>query len=308
MEIKENFTEYLNCGLCPKKCAVDRNVKQGFCREGAGLSIDSALIHHGEEPCISFKGGSGTVFFTGCSLRCPFCQNMQISQHALNKKYYTTAAFIGIMEGLIEKGAENINLVTPDHFLPHIIEGVKHLKKSGFRIPFVYNSSGFHTVESLKIACEHIDIFLVDYKFADIEAAEYCFGSTAYPAVALEALDFLFKTKGNLKLNAEGKAENGVMIRHLVMPGFVENSLKVIDNLFFEFGADIYLSLMCQYTPQFLKDGYDRINRRLAREEYKIVTERVRDLGFGNGYIQDFIEGEDKYIPDFDAKKMFDEW
>ena len=308
MDIRETFDEYKNCALCPRNCNVDRTVKPGFCRESGRLSIDSALIHHGEEPCISFNGGSGTIFFTGCSLRCPFCQNMQISHNPENKKYYSTAEFIDIMEGLIKKGAENINFVTPDHFLPHLIEGIKHLNSRGYRVPYVYNSSGFQSVDSLRIACEYIDIYLIDYKFADREAAAYCINNNQYPDVARDAIDFLFGKKGNLKLNPDGKAVSGVIVRHLVMPGFAENSIDVINNLFFDYGRDIFLSLMCQYTPRYLKNGFDKINRRLTKEEYERVADHVISLGFTNGYIQEFIEGEDRYIPDFEKKSMYDEW
>ncbi len=308
MEIRESFDEYRNCTLCPRSCGVDRSVKQGFCREGDRLSIDSALIHRGEEPCISFRGGSGTIFFTGCSLRCPFCQNMQISQEPLERRFYSTAQFVEIMEGLIKKGAENINFVTPDHFLPHIIEGIKHLEARGYRVPYVYNCSGFQSIENLKIACEYIDIYLIDYKFADRDAAKYCINNDGYPDAAHEAIDFLFVKKGNLELDDEGKAVSGVLVRHMVMPGFVDNSISVINNLFFDYGSDVFLSLMCQYTPQYLKPGYDFINRRLSKEEYESVADHVISMGLTNGYIQEFIEGEDMYIPDFEKKNMYDEW
>ena len=140
--IKEDFIEFKDCNLCPRSCHIDRNNDLGFCKESNRLSIASFLKHFGEEPPISFKNGSGTIFFTGCSLRCPFCQNIQISQNVKQKNYYTTDEFIKIMVKLIENGAENINFVTPDHFLPHIIEGIVYLKKNNYNVPFIYNCSG----------------------------------------------------------------------------------------------------------------------------------------------------------------------
>lgn len=310
MRIKEEFEEYISCILCGRECGVNRNIKNGYCGEGSKLSIDSALIHFGEEPPISGEKGSGAIFFTGCSLRCVFCQNMQISQRKNpgEKKYYSTEELIDIICNLINKGAENINFVTPDHFLPHIIEAVKYLKNKKIEIPFIYNCSGYQSLKNLEIASKWMDIFLIDYKFSDSEASFYCTKTKDYPEVALEALKFLYNTNGNLMLNKNGKAISGVIVRHLVIPGFIENSLKVLYNLYDNFGKEIYISLMAQYTPQYLKNGFDRINRRLTTKEFKKVEEYLFELGFTNGYIQEFIDNKDKYIPDFDTKKIYDEW
>lgn len=310
MQIKEEFEEYKSCMLCPKECRVNRDIKNGFCRESSKLSIDSALIHFGEEPPISCNKGSGTIFFTGCSLRCVFCQNMQISQNKepVEKKYYSTKELIGVINNLIKKGAENINFVTPDHFIPHIIEAIKYFKNINIDIPFIYNCSGYQSLKNLEIASKWIDVFLIDYKFSSSEVSFYCTNTKDYPEVALESLKFLYNVKGNLMLTKNGKAISGVIVRHLVMPGFIENSLKVLDNLCNNFGKDIYMSLMAQYTPLYLTEGFDRINRRLTLEEFRKVEEYLFDLGFTNGYIQEFIDNEDKYIPDFDNKNLYEEW
>ncbi len=310
MLIKEEFEEYKSCKLCPRECRVNRNTQNGFCGESSKLSIDSALIHFGEEPPISGDKGSGTIFFTGCSLKCVFCQNMQISQNKNpdEKKYYSTKELIDIIKNLIKKDAENINFVTPDHFLPHIIEVVKYFKNQNVDIPFIYNCSGYHSLENLEIASRWIDVFLIDYKFANTEVSFYCTKRKDYPEVALEALKFLYNEKGNLILNKNGKATSGVIVRHLVLPGFIENSILVLNNLYNNFGKDIYLSLMAQYTPIYLKNDFDRINRRLTLNEFKKIEEHLFYLGFRNGYIQDFIDNEDKYVPDFDNKKIYDEW
>jgi putative pyruvate formate lyase activating enzyme len=305
MHINEDFIEYKDCTLCPRNCHVDRNINSGFCRESSKLSIDSALLHKGEEPPISNKNGSGTIFFNGCSLRCPFCQNIQISQQKINNNVYTTKEFILLMEELINKGAENINFVTPDHFLPHIIEGIKHIRNKGYQIPMVYNCSGYQSIKNLEIAKDYIDIFLFDYKFADIKTAEYCIKNKEYPEVCKKALDFVFAKKGNLKLDINGKALSGVIVRHLVMPDFIENSIDVINNLFFSYGPQIFLSLMSQYSNKYLLPGFDRINRRLKKDEYQKVTSLVDELGFQNGYIQEFINYDDEYLPDFKKDQIF---
>jgi len=263
------------------------------------------MTHFGEEPPVAFKKGSGTIFFTGCSLRCSFCQNMQISQNPVKKKYYSTEDFFSIVRDLVEKGAENINFVTPDHFLPHVIEAVKYMKKNNLNIPTVYNCSGYQSLESLKKVVDYIDVFLIDYKFSDKDAAKYCINTPDYPEICKKALEYLYKIKGNLKLDENGKASSGVLIRHLVMPDFIQNSLDVINDIFFDFGVESYISVMSQYSQAFLKNGLERINRRLTFEEYKRVTDLVEGLGFKNGYIQEYIDCDDEYLPDFNQKNTF---
>jgi len=299
------FNLYKNCTLCPRNCGVDRTEKKGFCGETSDLSINAYLLHMGEEPPISHKKGSGTIFFTGCSLKCPFCQNKQISRSAGSKKYYDIEQFINIINELINNGAENINFVTPDHFMPHIIEAVKYFKEKKISIPFIYNSSGYHTIEHLKSVIDYTDIFLVDYKFADREASLYCINNEDYPETAYNAIKFLLEKKGNLVINEKGRAEKGVLIRHLIMPSFIENSIKIINNIYFDFGNKVYLSLMSQYSPFYLNEKQTKINRRVNKEEYDTVVNLVNELGFKNGYIQDFINYDDEYLPDFDRGDIF---
>ncbi len=216
--------------------------------------------------------------------------------------------FTGLMTGLVEKGVHNINFVTPDHFMPHIIEAVKIMKKRGHNIPFVYNCSGYQSISHLETVMDYIDIFLFDYKFADIETSGYCVKLEDYPKIALEGLEFIYKKKGSLKLDEKGLATSGIIVRHLVLPGFVKNSMDVINNLYFNFGSEIYTSLMSQYSPAYLENGFEKLARRVTREEYDAAAELLLGLGFKNGFIQDYIEGEDKYLPDFNGKKMLDNW
>lgn len=299
------FDLYKNCTLCPRNCNVDRNIKLGFCDESSDLSIASFLLHSGEEPCISHNNGSGTIFFTGCSLRCPFCQNKQISQSNNNAHKYSLSDFISIIDDLLNKNAENINFVTPDHFLPHIIECIKILKKNNINTSFIYNSSGFQSIKNLEISLDYLDIYLFDYKFAEKEASVYCLNNSLYPEVSLKALEYLLKNKGNLVIDDKGKAQKGVIVRHLVMPGFIENSIKVINDLYFNFGKDVYISIMSQYSPIYLQNGFEKINRRLLKTEYDEVSNLVKNLGFNNGFIQEYIDYNDEYIPDFNTKNVF---
>ena len=314
---RNNFLSIYNqCDLCPRDCKVDRNIHQGFCSETSKLSVATVLLHHGEEPPITFENGSGTVFFSGCSLRCPYCQNMQISQPMQNEwmelNKFTLAEFVKLLENLVQKGAENINFVTPDHFLPHILEAVKALKQNGCQIPFVYNCSGYINRKYLALLCEHIDIFLIDYKYSDKNLAGLLSQTPDYPEITLQALQYIYKQKGNLHLDKKGKAVKGMLIRHLVLPGFISNSLIVLKSLYENFGREIFFSLMAQYTQKFLKSNLPvelkTLNRRLTNAEYEKVLNYVYEKDFINGYVQEIPDQKDHYVPDFSEKQLFDKW
>ena len=297
---------YSNCKLCPRECGINRYNSNGFCGENSNLSINSYMLHNGEEPPISYKNGSGTIFFTGCSLKCPFCQNMQISRKNSFKKFYSLNEFVSMIEELIIMGADNINFVTPDHFLPHIIEAVKIIKKNNIKIPFIYNCSGYQSLDNLKEAIQYIDIFLFDYKYASNDVSSL-FDVKDYFDVCNKALSFLMKEKGNLLVD-NGKAISGTFIRHLIIPNLTDNSISVINNLYFDYGIDVFFSVMSQYSPKYLIDSSNNLsffNRHITRDEYNKVISLIHNLNFKNCYIQDFIEKDDQFLPNFDNKDVF---
>lgn len=309
------WEEYRRCQLCPRHCGTDRTKQTGVCGEDARLSIETALLHRGEEPCISSERGSGTIFFTGCSLHCIFCQNREISQRLPNreKRYYSLEGLVEMMEKLLKLGAANINFVTPDHYLPHILAAAKEIRRRGYCQPFVYNCSGYQSLSSLERAVQWMDIFLIDYKFSLQEAAQQCVSLTEkanYPEIASKAIEYLYRSKGNLQLDEAGTAKQGVLIRHLVLPGeeFLANSRDVLNELFFRFGTEPYLSLMSQYTPAFLSREHPDLNRFLSPAEYQQIVSFAEQLGFTHLYTQEIPSGKDKYIPDFSHKEMYGSW
>lgn len=313
------FTLYKECRLCPRACGTDRFTVRGACGESARLSIETAVLHSGEEPCISGSNGSGTIFFTGCGLRCIFCQNMEISQKKISgTKYYTEDDLVNIMQRLADLGAVNINFVTPDHYLPHIVYAVNTFRANGYTIPIVYNCSGWETIEHLKLAAQVADIFLIDCKFSLPQVAAFCLRTKneTYTQTVWNALAFLYEHVGNLQLDENGIAKRGVLVRHLVLPGMIENSIDIVNELFFRFGSEIYLSLMAQYTPSFLdlpeNCGDEKWRKSLARclteDEYRTVVDLALELGFENVYLQELPNQNDTYIPNFASHNMFEKW
>jgi len=301
---------YRECRLCPRLCGVDRLAgKRGFCGETAELRIASIDAHFGEEPPISGRNGSGTVFFSGCTLRCVFCQNYQISCFHMGS-VTTCAEVTEKLLGLCQtKGLHNINFVTPDHFIPHTIEIATQLRERG-NIPILYNTSGYLTVPILQLLEPVADIYLPDYKYSVGSLAHELSRCRDYPLVALEAIVEMVRQKGFLDSFLQGKpvAGRGVLVRHLVMPGQVANSIDALSMLYSEFGADLPLSLMSQYWPARMVK-YAALNRRLTREEFYRVYDHALQLGFKNLFVQhladESLEAEAPFLPDFRKERPF---
>lgn len=278
------------CELCPRRCGVNRHAgKSGFCRApGTTLMVSGFSPHFGEERCLVGYGGSGTIFFTHCNLRCVFCQNWEISH--LGRGYKVTIDKLAeMMLSLQKMGCHNINLVTPTHYSPHIVKAIEIASKKGLRLPIVYNTSGWERIEILKILEGIVDIYLPDFKYWDSEkAAKYSSGASSYPEVTKQAILEMHKQVGVAKPESDGILKKGLIIRHLVMPNNVAGSEKVLEWIAQNLPKDTYVNIMSQYTPLFKALDYPEIARRITREEYEKVVSKAKKLGLTNLDIQGF--------------------
>lgn len=290
--------------------------EKGFCREGDQLRVSYVGPHFGEEPPISGKNGSGTIFFSGCSLQCSFCQNYQISRDRVGQCTTVARLYEKVRKLCLEKRVHNVNMVTPDHFFPHIVELVSRMRKENLNIPVLYNLSGYQSIEMLKMADPYVDIYLPDFKYSDSHLAQRLSKVKDYPEKALDAIVEMVRQKGFLRF-AEGEddlADRGVLVRHLILPGNVENSLNAITSLFLEFGKDLPLSIMSQYHPAHAHEDLN-FNRKISEEEFDVVYAHTRELGFSHLYVQfpntdqyrEIEEGHSPFLPDFRKKKPFGE-
>lgn len=293
------MTEYTCCTLCPRECKVDRRIKTGFCGMNDQPFLARAALHYWEEPCLSGNNGSGTIFFSGCNMRCIYCQNHEISAKATGK-IADTKRLCEIYFELKEKGANNINFVTPTHFMPHIRESIKEAKKLGFDLPFIYNSSGYDKPEVLKTLDGLIDIYLPDYKYArSCDAMEYSFSSD-YPEKALTAIDEMIR-QNPIPLFENGLMKKGVIIRHLLLPGKLIESKIAIKRIYQRYGNNAYISLMSQYTPMSSMSHHPLLSRRVSGYEYKSLIGFAMELGIKNAYIQELESVGESFIPVFDG-------
>ena len=288
-----------SCNLCPRNCKVYRNQEAGVCGEYDTIRIARASLHMWEEPPISGEGGSGTVFFTGCPLHCVFCQNHNIAD-GTNGVPVTTDELARIFLKLQEMGAHNVNLVTATHFVPGVIDALKKAKDSGLVIPIVYNSSGYENVETIKLLSGLIDIYLPDFKYVSHEISLRYSNAPDYFEVAKAALCEMFDQVGTPVFDSTGLLKKGVVVRHLILPGCVDDSKDVIDYLFGTYQDDMYISIMNQYTPlpaQLAR--YPKLNRTLTDDEYDEVVDFAIGLGITNAFIQEGAAAAESFIPDF---------
>lgn len=296
-----NFDVYKNCSLCPRDCQVNRTQgKLGVCGETAALRISHIGPHFGEEPSFTGARGSGTIFFSGCSSHCFFCQNYQISTSHEGREY-TPETFLAAVKKLIEQDVHNLNFVTPDHFWPHIKDLCQKLNKEKIDIPKIFNSSGYQKPAMIAEYAEFMDIFLPDFKFSIPELARKCMGDTKYPEIAMKAIRNMVKSKGFLEPwdpTGEVSAKRGVLIRHLVLPGHVENSLKVLRLLHQEFGTGIPLSVMSQFQPVPECHKRHDLDCVLTAKEYEQVLELIVKLGLERVYTQELVE-KTAFLPNF---------
>lgn len=285
------------CTLCPHKCKVDRNINIGRCKAGDKIEIGGTSLHKFEEPCISGKNGSGTVFFSKCNLNCVFCQNYEISNLG-NGKQIEVEELSNIFLKQQEKNAENINLVSPTIYADKIVEAIKIAKEKGLKIPIIYNTNGYENIETLKKLDGYIDVYLPDLKYYYEELAIKYSKVQNYFKIATEAIKEMYKQVGSPKFDENGMIKKGLIIRHLVLPNNLENSKKVLKWIKENIDEKVYVSIMTQYFPTYKAQEYQEINRKINREEYVEIENYIYDLGIENGYMQDFSEeNEEQYVP-----------
>lgn len=288
------------CNLCPRKCGADRTGgKIGFCGATDKVKIARSALHFWEEPCISGDKGSGTVFFSHCTLKCVYCQNYKISTENQGK-YVTESELAELFLDLENQGALNINLVTPTHFVPQIIEALEIAKKKGLTLPILYNTSGYENPETLELLRGYVDIFLPDFKYFDSEHAQKYSGAKDYPEVCKKAISKMFELVGKCEFDENGIIKKGVIVRHLMLPRLEEDSKKILEYLYNTYGDDIYISIMSQYTPlDTLPKEFPELSAPIDMAVYDKVLDFAVDLGIENAFVQEGESASESFIPEF---------
>lgn len=283
------------CEICPRRCKVDRDIKNGYCGSNNRLAIAKVMLHHWEEPIISGVNGSGAIFFSGCSLKCIYCQNYKISSEGIGKEIGIND-LIEVFKKLENLGAHNINLVSPTHYARQIVEALKIYKP---KIPIIWNTSGYENVETIEFLKDYIDIYLTDFKYFNNELAKEFSYANNYVECCKKAI---LKMREN---QPEDIIENGIMkkgliIRHLVLPNCIEDSKNIFNYIIKELGNSTYISLMSQYVPCYKALNNKKLNRKLKPVEYKIVLNYIKKLNFKNGFLQDLSSSNECYTPNFE--------
>ena len=276
-----------SCDLCPNDCGVDRPAGQvGSCGAGAKAKVASYNLHNGEEPPISGTRGSGTIFFSHCTLRCAYCQNWPIS-HKGNGKEVDAKGLAGMMLELQQRGEHNINLVTPTHYMPQVLEALPIAIEGGFHLPIVYNTSGYEVVPMLKLLDGIVDIYLPDMRYAcDLEAKKYS-KAKMYSVYNRAAVKEMFRQVGNLRVGEDGIAERGLIIRHLVLPGGISGTEEIMKFIAEELSTGVHISLMDQYFPTYMAPKYHEIDRKITAEEYQAAMDSMEKYGLYEGWVQE---------------------
>ena len=285
------------CEICPHKCKINRaNGNMGRCKAKDTIKVALASIHNFEEPCISGKKGSGTIFFSNCNMNCIYCQNYEISQQGKGKEI-SIEELAKIFIKQQEKDVENINLVTPTSYVPQIIEAIKIAKNNGLKIPIVYNTNGYENIETIKMLKGYIDIYLPDLKYSQNSLAKKYSKVDNYFEIATTAIKEMYNQVGSPIFNEEGVMQKGVIIRHLVLPNNIQNSKEVLKWINDNMPKDIFVSVMAQYFPTYKAMESKELNRKLNEKEYNEIEQYLYSLDTENGYIQDLGEDEEVYVP-----------
>lgn len=298
----KNMNKYENCLLCPRKCGINRSTGQtGVCGVSSEIKVARAALHYWEEPCISGKRGSGAVFFSGCSLHCVFCQNREISDGKAGK-VISKERLSDIFIELADKGANNINLVTPGQYIPDIVWAVNDAKSRGMKLPIIYNTSGYENVTELKLLEGIVDVYLPDFKYMDSTLSARYSRAKDYPSVAKQALSEMVRQQPDVVIDdATGLIQKGVIVRQLLLPGHVNDAKAVLKYLYDTYHDHVYISMMSQFTPIALKD-YPEINRTVTKREYERLVNYALEIGITNAFIQEGDVAKDSFIPAFDCE------
>ncbi len=285
------------CNLCPRKCNINRNKNVGFCGVSNTVKIARAGLHFWEEPIISGESGSGTIFFSGCNLKCVYCQNYEISKQAFGKEI-SVERLAEIFKELENKGANNINLVTPSHYVTQIIEALKIYKP---KVPIVYNTSGYDSVEEIKMLEGWVDVYLTDLKYYSKELSKKYSSAENYFEVATKAILEMVKQQPK-NIYENGLLKKGVIIRHLVLPNNYKDSFEVLNWIKNNLGENALVSIMGQYTPCYNAKNFEEINRKLKPIEYKLVLNYFQKIELKNGFMQSLDSADESYIPPFNLE------
>lgn len=298
----KNMNKYENCLLCPRKCGINRRTGQtGVCGVSSEIKVARVALHYWEEPCISGKRGSGAVFFSGCSLHCVFCQNREISDGKAGK-VISKERLSDIFIELADKGANNINLVTPGQYIPDIVWAVNDAKSRGMKLPIIYNTSGYENVTELKLLEGIVDVYLPDFKYMDSTLSARYSRAKDYPSVAKQALSEMVRQQPDVVIDdATGLIQKGVIVRQLLLPGHVNDAKAVLKYLYDTYHDHVYISMMSQFTPIALKD-YPEINRTVTKREYERLVNYALEIGITNAFIQEGDVAKDSFIPAFDCE------
>ena len=304
-ELYSDFEALSVCNLCPRNCNTDRlHRKSGYCKTGSEFKISSICIHRGEEPVISGRKGICNIFFTNCNLQCKYCQNHQISFNCLDhsRDEMRLEAVLEQITQILDQGIKAVGFVSPSHVIPQVKVIIRSLKILGYKPAFVYNSNGYDKVEEIRKLEGLIDVYLPDFKYMDKDIGREYSDAPDYPQIALNAIKEMYRQVGSsILLNDDEQAERGMVIRHLVLPGNAQNSIKVLQEIADKISPHINISLMSQYYPTYHVAGHKFLGRILRRKEYQLVVDAMEDLGINDGWIQD-LDSYENYRPDFERK------
>ena len=287
-----------NCMICPRKCGINRYQEKGYCGATNKVRVAFYSLHKWEEPVISGSNGSGTIFFSYCNLKCLYCQNKKISTGGYGKDI-TNKRLKEIMLELQDKGAHNINLVTPTHYVPQIVSTLRKIKHNELKIPVVYNTSSYENVGTIMMLNNLVDIYLADLRYYDDALGEKYSGCSNYFETATMAIDEMYRQVGKIEVGKDGLLKRGIIVRVLIIPGHIHDAKEIINYLYKTYGDDIYISIMNQYTPMD-KCKYDNLNRTVTKDEYEEVVNFALTIGVDNAFIQEGETASESFIPDFD--------